>query len=399
MEGRFLSRLPATLVGLMALACSRDTISTPEEAGGPQAAAESVTAEGSLFPIATSVYKDETSASLAFDGTNLLVGYLNAPSGSLPGIVKARMVSPVGALGAVVSSDRPSDAPPFVAFDGTNYLLVWRDLTNAASPNLRGLFVSTGGVKVGSIVKITQSDDVAALDGLAFGGGTYLVTYNRNDGKMYRKVVSTAGVAGTARALASLPGQSDEFSNLATDGTDFLAVWRGGADGQAIKARLVHGDGSLGAQITVDNSAATTSDIVTAAFAGGNYLVVWTNTSIPTVYGRLVTAAGTASGGRITLAGPPAQSNGVVITSGGGFALEYVVLALGNIRKIKLQFIDAAGTLLGTPTTLYSRTPNSNSLLGPLMANGSDFVLILNRLGQLGQTDADVFGQAKTLTP
>jgi hypothetical protein len=398
MEYRFLSRLVASLTSLAVLACSQDAISEPRNLGE----AESVTPDAQgLFPVANSLTKNERSTSLAFDGTNFMVGFLSEPVGTGAGIVKARTVSAAGVVGGVISTGRTSDQPPLVSFDGTNYLLVWHDITNAAAPNLRGQFLNPGGVKVGPIITITHTDNIDALDGLAFGGGQYLVTFNRTDGNryhwMYRKFVSPNGAVGSARPLDSSPAWSDRdgFSNLATDGTDFLAVWSRPSLITSIMAELVRGDGSIGSLNTV-GSGGYYSRAVTAGFAGGNYQVVWTGrdyrTQVSAVRGRPVSAAGVATGSVFYIASG-IVSGSVVVTTGGNVAVEFNRYAGPDIM---LRFMDASGTLLGTEKTLFSSSSKGTPGPGPLFANGSDFFLVLNRTGP---NSLDVLGNFKTVTP
>ena len=391
MRGPLLNRRWLSPVGLAVLACAPDASTDPRGAGEPGAGVESLAPEAAQFPIASSSNNDELSYSVAFDGVGYLVGYMNVAVPSGNSTMKARTVSAAGGLGAPISTGRIGYSPPFVAFDGTNYLMVWLDRT-LANPDVRGQFVSTGGAKVGGIVKITTTHDVAALTGLSFGGGQYLVTFSRLFAGMSRRFISPAGVVGSVRSLTTPPASSRSFSSLATDGTDFLAAWRGGPQGQSIVARLVRGNGSLGPPTTVDPGSANTFDFITTTFAGGTYLVVWTDNG---VYARRVTAAGVATGARIDVAGPPILNNGMVVASGGNFAVE-LVEGSGTSRKIKLQLVDPAGALLNGQKTLFSASPTVTPTLGTLLANGSNFLLVNNRFTSVS---SDVYGKFVTITP
>ena len=384
MRRRFL----AGLTGLAFLACSQDRVADPE------VTAESVAPEagGEFSIVKTPAY--EFSASIATDGTNFLVSYLSTSTV----IVKARTVSAGAVLGPQLSTGRLGDWP-LLAFDGTNYLMVWRDIQDVAQPNLRGLFVSTTGAKVGAMFAITGSDDISALNGLAFGGGQYLVTFKRQDGLLYRRFISPAGALGTVRLVSAQTGESIIFSNLATDGTDFLAVWVGGSNGQSTMARLILGDGSLGPLVTVSQTAAETAVAPGVAFNGGQYLAVWQDevaANEEAVYGRLVTAAGVVNGGRIRIAGSSGvhRTSGRVVPSGANFAVEYIEGSNTN-QTIKLRFVDAAGAVTGSEKTLFTYQNGKRPYLGPILANGSAFFLVVNRL----ELDYDVRGKFQTLTP
>ena len=87
---------------------------------------------GSEFPIATMEVREE-SISVAFDGTNYLVGIQGDVS--LHHNITAQLVSQTGSLvGSRISVGRTGDVL-YVAFDGTNYLVVWEDFRNDTNHN------------------------------------------------------------------------------------------------------------------------------------------------------------------------------------------------------------------------------------------------------------------------
>ena len=79
---------------------------------------------GSEFPIATTAVR-EFCVSVAFDGTNYLVGIQGDADAHYN--VGGQLVSQSGTLvGPLISTGRTGGVP-LVAFDGTNYLVVWDD--------------------------------------------------------------------------------------------------------------------------------------------------------------------------------------------------------------------------------------------------------------------------------
>jgi hypothetical protein len=147
-----------------------------------------VTEEGtvldSAIPIATASGTADSPA-LAFDGTNYLVvweDFVGSPTGS--DIYGAR-VNPDGTVldptGFAISSAANNQTSPTLAFDGTNYLVAWADSRMAANNHdIYGARVSpTGSVLdlAGFVISATGSD--ASNPATVAGAGRIAVAYER----------------------------------------------------------------------------------------------------------------------------------------------------------------------------------------------------------------------------
>ena len=370
---RFLLALPAALL----VSCAEQETPTPQDpAALDQSAGAEIAGEFTLVKTAG----EDNGGSMATDGTNYLVGFDNGS----PNIAKSRLVTAPSTLGPILSTRREAHAP-LIGFDGTNYLMVWTDETGGFL--MRNVFaqrVNTSGAKVGGLIHITGTDDVLITCGLAYAGGQYVVTYLRFDGRIYRRFVSPAGtVLGAAKAVSSTYGACAGFNNVATDGTDFLAVWLS-LDVTSVMARLVRADGTLGRERTLNASPESSEQPVGVAYAGADYLVTWADEITAgtrwDLYGRLVDEAGAPNGGRITIqSSAKVKYPGPVMPSNGNFA----VLFADNVgdppnATMKVRFFSAAGAPLGAAQTVF-RTVAGKVAVATAVANGSNFFFAVTR--------------------
>ena len=398
----------AATCGLV-LACGENTRSPsgPAELALGPGQTEAVLPE---FRIANTFGLEEHSFSAAYDGTNYLV------VGQYDGIIKARLVHPDKSLSPQISANHYGYIP-YVAFDGTNYLLAWADDGNL---NVMGQFISPAGAKVGTPFKMTASGDVAFLRGLAYANGQYCFTFVRNDAAMYRRLMTPAKSFSSVKVISGVysivPFQY--HSNLATDGTNFLAVYSAGSAGfpTTVAARLLRSDGTLGTERTVSDIGTVTYLDVTATFANGKYFVVWTDLTPTTtsytgdVYGRLLTTTGATSGNRINIASSARFEIAMGVTaSNGNFEVLFHDAADDNVNaSVKGRFYDASGTALTTAAKLFGVKNGTIPVLGAALATGSSFFFVLNRptpyiastpLYYFTYLDSNVFGSFATLGP
>lgn len=396
--------LPLLMVAGSAVlfACAEDS-SAPQMVEGPGGVFNTSTPE---FDILSSV-NDDRSISGATDGSKYLVGFTTS------GIVRSFLISGGGNLIQEASTHRLG-SDPMVAFDGNNYLLVWTD-QNGGPSNVFGQFINAAGNKSGNLFRITTEGSVT-LSGIAFGGGQYLVTYTRSNLSgatgFYGKFVSPAGAPGN-RFLISNAFGTGTLNDVATDGTDFLAVWQSGAGGEVVKARLVQGSGTLGQVATLNSTPEPSAQSLGVAFAGGNYLVTWSDSvglHESNVYGRLVTAAGIGSGGRISISGASGQQIGAnVSVLGGNFLVTWLDLnPVPAFSSLKGRFFTTAGAPTGTIHTLFNTNTTTAKLpisYGPV-THGNDALYIINRAVPGGDpqdlsdmANFDLHGAVRSITP
>jgi hypothetical protein len=306
------------------------------------------------------------------------------------------------------------------AFDGVQYLLVWRDLNSGVSgpSNIFGQFINSAGIKVGSPFQISTENTVKTLSGLAFGGGTYLVTYRVADAvtskvKLAGRLVSTAGAAGPALLIGNSRLRGS-FNTVASDGGNFLAAWVSGSASDSVLARLIRANGTMAPTVTVNGSPTAKSPTMGVAFVSPNYLTVWTDSvglDESNIYGRLVNTRGHLNGGRITIATPGGHK---VTTGVSAYCCNFFVTWMElnpapALVHLKGRFFSNIGTAAGGPKTLFSLDPATGKLpvgAAPAVALDSAGLFVVNRAlpgadpEDLSQFHAwDLHAAIKRLTP
>ncbi|MHB8827994.1 MAG: LamG-like jellyroll fold domain-containing protein [Syntrophales bacterium] len=386
------------------------------------------TGVGFGFPIATTP-GSEMGLSAAFDGTNYLVG-IEGDAVSHNNIT-AQLVSPSGALvGSRISTGRTGGLP-LVAFDGTNYLMIWfDDLVNTGK--LYGVFISKAGV-AGTPFLIDDGPLSVKRDigGIAFGGGTYLAAYYKTDSTTGKDIVygrlispasptSPAGVIGNGFRISTGFG-SQAMQNVVFDGTNFFVVWNDHFTNNAVKGRFVSPSGTLGTEITVKASGYPNDNPLTVTFAGGKYLVAWTDQISATpnnwdVFGQFVTPTGALDGGKITISTALGQQFGPGIAfDGTNYLVSWTDLrndangnwacdvGEGTCMDIRGQFVSQSGALVGSEFIVNNDPGNQMGGIGGLPVNGKLFGLVnsgvaleMSEVGSGGVAGGDVYGMFMT---
>ncbi len=360
------------------------------------------------FPIATTA-KKEFAVSLAFDGTNFLVG-IQGDSANIDS-VGAQLVSPAGMLvGSIVPTGRLGGAPS-VAFDGTNYLIVWQDCGTPCNNDLFGMFISPSGTAVGSPFFISAT--MQEIGGLAFGGTNYLVVYYEevdvptSNSKVRGRLISPGGTVGGEITLST--GFGDHAKNaVAFDGNNFLAVWIDDVGDSVVQGRFVSSSGTLGAEFTVNASSFPSDNPASVAFDGTDYLVIWADqVGGPggqwDLLGQLVDTAGSAVGGVIDVSTAPGTQLFPFIAFGEGNYLvawtdlrndangDFVCDAgEGSCLDIRGQFLTKSGALSSPEIVINAES--GNQFVSPVAHTGSRFLVAWADGDVIDGLVGDVFG-------
>jgi hypothetical protein len=200
-----------------------------------------------------------------------------------------------------------------VAYDGTNYLVGLMYYDNGGTVcggdfcrYARGQFVDADGHLVGSQINVGLTGGAPQV---GFDGSSYLMIYEtgmrgqESEGDIYGVSISTTGVAGTPFLIAGPSAGADRrqelnVRNMAFDASNnlFLVVWedqRAGTDtdfSPRIYGRLVSANGTVGDEFIITSKR---GQVPSVAFDGTRYLVAWTDET--KIWGQFVTAAGVLS--------------------------------------------------------------------------------------------------------
>lgn len=273
-----------------------------------------------------------------FDGTNYLLvwedvvivdtietkhiyGQFISPAGTL--------VRPPFAI-STATGNQLLDGINHVAFDGTNYLVVWRDERNGSgNRDIYGRLVSPAGTLFGSEIAITTQAENEQEASAAFDGTNYMVVWQTKRSAppelydTYGKLISKAGVPGTAFLISQNPSARHNPTSLAFDGTNYLAVWNRdigpgfpSPEDWDIYARLVTRSGTfVGNEFPITTAAGSQISFGTTIFDGTSFLVNWIDAPKGSMGSRFFNRLGIPLGSEFSLFG----SQGTRFPIGGFF--------------------------------------------------------------------------------
>ncbi|MBV9920715.1 MAG: hypothetical protein JOY78_07685 [Pseudonocardia sp.] len=267
----------------------------------------------------------QSEPAVAFDGTNFLVAWVE--DRTLDSHVFVGRVSRNGTALDGGGIDLGLGSDPAVAFDGTNFFVTWEH----PSQGILGARFDTSGHRL-------DATSIAIGDGstpsIAFNGTSYLVVFERSGESPNFDDVIAARVnrAGTVLDRFTVAGANafEDQPTVASDGSGFLVAWRlSTASFNVVRARRVSGNGALLGTGPIALAPATTDqDSPGAAFAGGRYLVVWTERRAEPrgldVFGSLLTSAGAAVGTKgFTVSAAPGDQDEPAVAGSANFLVAW----------------------------------------------------------------------------
>ncbi|HXR48525.1 MAG TPA: hypothetical protein VN784_13905 [Candidatus Limnocylindrales bacterium] len=185
-----------------------------------------------------------------------------------------------------------------IAFDGSNYLVGME-----AGTNVVGQLVSSNGALLGSQIIVGSNPGFPPSIGLAFGQTNYLLAWSDNSVSsgvdIFGQFVSRTGtkVGSTFNLLSSQGSHGFQSGKaLASDGTNFLVVWQDEND-NSLWGQLVTSAGTLSGAEFLINSQPQGGVSAAATFGKMNYLVVAQNNvsqNSNQVFGEFVSRSGAA---------------------------------------------------------------------------------------------------------
>jgi hypothetical protein len=346
-----------------------------------------------IFPIATN--NADSSASMALDGTNYLVGIQGDYAGpSLGYYITAQMFGPTGALIGSRINPVPGHTTsgwpltPFTACSGSNYLMVWPDNYLAGSySSISGQLISPSGGLIDGMIAITTNSQ-QGMCSVAYGGGKYLVVWNdfttTPNGAVYGQLVSTAGalLGGSFVIGADVYGQGADDASAAFDGTNFLVGWTlnfSGGSHNVTYGVFISPSGTMGTPFAIGQTAsANLHGPPFLIFNGTNYLAVWNYQSAPgnpgivDIHGRFVTPSGTFPGNEFVIV-TNARIAGLAFDGANYLQCSSVNLGATN-SNVQFQFLNSGSQPTGPQFTPFKPQGNEVPLVASLLYDGKRFV-------------------------
>lgn len=179
-----------------------------------------------------------------------------------------------------------------VASDGTKYFAAWDESDILGNYSTLGRIIGADGTPETAPVVISPGSTLFDPV-IAFGGGNYFVIGSHYVASAWPLSGARVSASGALLDQVPLPLAADAFlPAMASDGTDFLIVWRSGsaALGLRVDSNGVAKDSS---PFTISPAGANVGSYPKVAFGGGSYFVVWTDpSSLTTIRGARVSPAG-----------------------------------------------------------------------------------------------------------
>ena len=334
------------------------------------------------FPIATNASVVEFGGGMLFDGTNYLAGLLSGTN-----VILQRFSAGGALLGPPVTVGANPGFPPVVGFarGETNFLVVWSDHSISSGVDLLGQFVSSSGAKVGlpfNVLLAQGAHGFQTLAALASDGTNFLAVWrDENNRNFYGQMVTPAGTLSGSEFLISSQLQNGTSAAATFGKTNYLVVWQSsnGSLGNVNKTygAFVSKSGVAGVPFQISQSISPSHNPLAIAFDGTNYLAAWNRDlgsgyPAPTYwdfYGRLVSSAGTFPGNEVGLVTD--AGNQVLPTlafDGANYLLAWGDGSFSTTNAtIRFRFFDRSASVVGSSFTLFS----AQGINAPLSPFGS----------------------------
>jgi len=275
---------------------------------------------GTEFVISAHATEARTNPAVAFspDADEWLVVFERDASSDSQ-IVGRRVTSAGAVTGANfgICGDAEDQTEPAVAYntDNDQFLVVWRDERDAATTDIYGRRVASGGGTAGAVFAInaasgTQFGPAVAASPAAPG---YLVLFTNLSSTVVEDIVgqrvTISGALKGAAFVVSVPLGNQKQPAMAFNSVDeeYLVVWHDQRDGDLnIYGQRVDLDGSvLGPSFAIcDESDIQLRPDVTYNLDTNQYLVIWEDRRADAdIYGQRVNADGSLDGDEIPIAG------------------------------------------------------------------------------------------------
>ncbi len=255
--------------------------------------------------------------SVAFDGINYLLVWQDWRNGSnydIYGVRINQFGTILDSVGIPISTAASNQSSPSLAFDGTNYLVVWQDRRNGSNYDIYGTRINQNGIVLEpSGITISTATNDQLFPAVSFGDTNFFVIWQdsrRNIYDIYGARISQTGTVLDSNGIGILFLSNQYSPAVAFDGTNYLVIWEGG-NYNILGARV----NQLG--IVLDpmgffiSRAINRQCSASVAFDGANYFAVWTDY-------RNCDTTSDIYGARINPNGTVIDSNGFAISTAAG---------------------------------------------------------------------------------
>jgi hypothetical protein len=345
-----------------------------------------------VFPIATNSSTVQMSGGIAFDGTNYLVGMLVGTN------IVGQLVSTNGALigSQIIVGGTPGfPAAAAFAFGQTNYLVAWSDNSISSGVDMYGQFISRSGAKVGSKFNLLQtqgSHGFQTLKALASDGTNFLAVWqDKNNGYFYGQLVTLAGTLSGSEFLISNQQQNGNDPAVTFGKTNYLVVWQSNNNDTGYNdntyGEFISRSGSAGSPFQISQTVSLDQNPLAIAFDGTNYFVIWnldtqwTTNGAPiwNLYGRLVSQTGTFPGNELVInTNQPLFPSLAFDGANYLFSWSYNFDTTNSNKNIFSQFLNRSANSIGPVFSLFQAQGTNSPLFvfRGVLFDGNKFAVV-----------------------
>ncbi|MFO7674982.1 MAG: hypothetical protein R6X12_01490 [bacterium] len=282
--------------------------------------------------------------------------------------------------GIVIADDLQRHYNPAVAYDGTKFIVAWNASPDGRRWDIRATPVSTtgqvrypNGLRIHHGLSLLHANQLAAVAALPNGSLVAWESKWTGQWDILGTVLDSAGVPlDTMPIIIAGEGGDARVPVVATNGENFLAVWRAGEGALAdILAARVSPDGVvLDRRPIAVCTYSHAQENPAVAFDGANYAVTWQDwrDGNPDIYGARVTPSGVVldPGGSAWTRKPQTESNPAVAAGAGNWLLVWLDFRWPNDADVFATRISPDGTVLDSAFPV----PDTQALV-PKFANQS----------------------------
>ncbi len=353
------------------------------------------------FPIATNSGSVQFGTGVSCDGTNYAASYISGTN------VTVRMFSTNGTLiGSPIIVGGSDLFPPATAsaFGQTNTLVIWTDGSAGAGVTIFGQFISRAGTKVGSrfnVLASAGSHGIQIAQALASDGTNFLAVWqDKILGYFYGQIVTPSGSLSGAEFLISGQEQNGGSASACFMKTNYLVVWQSNngptGNNNRTYGSLVSKSGAAGIIFQISAGASTDQNPLAIAFDGTNCLVAWNHdvgsgSGVVTnwdIFGRVVSQTGTLPGSELVLVGDAgSQVLPSLAFDGANYLMAWGQESFNSTNSsIPMQFFNRSGSVIGPQFSPFAPHGTNQPLVAGLVFGGGRFAVA----GGLGKVIYDV---------
>lgn len=342
--------------------------------------------------------------SVVSDGMNYLVGWNSeGQDGSLGGVYGQLIQSDGSKHGSefrINTNTLRRQGAIHVGSNGSNFLAVWDSQewsdNQAYTARVRGQLLDANGAKIGS--EIHLSENVTSRDswnyGVAANGLDYLTTWGTRDhSSQYARRISGSG--SPIGAEVDLGIYSSHFVQVASNGTNSLLTWSlwDGASAWEIRGRLMRPDGIFfGPELHVNTFSAGNEEFSRIASDGSNYLITWQGNQEGSygVYGKVMSGfdgSAVSDDLHINSYTTDGQHPSGLASNGEDYLVTWLSTGQdGDSSGVYARLIGGDGSFIGSEFRVNSYTAGEQAFAS-VASDGSDYFIVWS-----GEGSADSSG-------